>query len=47
MKETKKEVIKWSHNIPGLPGYIDPESHDNLDWNIKFTDKKVNFLIYF
>ena len=40
-KETKRSVIKWLHSISGLPGHIDPESPEDLDWNVKFTDRKV------
>ena len=42
LNETKQHVLKWSHSISGLPGHIDTESEDNMDWNIRFTDKKVS-----
>ena len=45
LNETKQHVLKWSHSIAGLPGHIDTESEDNMDWNIRFTDKKVESYI--
>ena len=45
-KQTKKDIVQWSHSRQGFPGHLSVQNYDSLDLNLKTKSERDTILRY-